>query len=129
MKKLVFSLMVLFLTSENIARGSFFQLGLGYDHLNTCDIWAPNLIHDIKSNRNFKININLRILTINKTMKIFFELSTGFSLQSLLLPKEALAKCIDSDNPAIYTIDKNFNILNLSNSLTSFLFNKILSPK
>lgn len=133
MKKIVFSLMVLFLTSENIARGSFFQLGLGYDHLNTCDIWAPKLIHDIKSNRNFKININLRILTINKTMKIFFELSTGgFSLQSLLLQKEDLAKCIDSDKPAIYTIDGKFNILNINlksgNSVPQSIFINSIKP-
>lgn len=114
MKKLVFSLMVLFLTSENIARGSFFQLGLGYDHLNTCDIWAPNLIHDIKSNRNFKVNINLRLLTINKTMKIFLKLSTGLSQQSLLLSKENLEEYFKRGKPEIYILNENLNILNIN---------------
>lgn len=115
MKKLIFSLMALFLTSENIARGSFFQLGLGYDHLNTCDIWAPNLIHNIKSDHNFKININLRILTINKTMKIFLELSTGYYDQSFLLPKEDLKTYINSgQQPFIYNFNDNFNILNIN---------------
>lgn len=133
MKKLVFSLMVLFLTSENRARGSFFQLGLGYEHLNTCDIWAPNLIHDIKSNRNFKININLRILTINKTMKIFVEVSTGLSQQSLLLPKENLEEYIEWGKPTIYNLNKNINILNINltqnnNSVPKNIFINSMKP-
>ena len=133
MKKIVFSLMVLFLTSENIARGSFFQLGLGYDHLNTCDIWAPSLIHNIKSDHNFKININLRILTINKTIKIFLELSTGFSNQSLLLPKEDLGKYINSgQQPFIYDFNYQFNILNINlkswNSVPHSIFINSIKP-
>ena len=133
MKKLVLGLALLLLTSENIARGSFFQLGLGYDHLNTCDIWAPNLIHDIKSNSNFKININLRILTINKTMKIFLEVSTGLSQQSLLLPKENLEEYIKCGVPAIYDLNKNINILYITltqnnNSVPKNIFINSMKP-
>lgn len=133
MKKLVLGLALLLLTSENIARGSFFQLGLGYDHLNTYDIWAPNLIHDIKSNSNFKININLRILTINKTMKIFLEVSTGLSQQSLLLPKENLEEYIKLGKPSIYNLDKNLNILNINltqknNSVPKNIFINSMKP-
>ena len=89
MKKLVFSLMVLFLTSENIARGSFFQLGLGYDYFRTYDFLNRGIQKILPSN-NFKFNFNPKLLSINKKIKIYLYVSVGFSSRSFHVTKNQI---------------------------------------
>lgn len=95
MKKLVFSLMVLFLTSENIARGSFFQLGLGYDHFYTYDLLnrgKEKLIQGILPNTDYKINFNPQLLSINKKIKIYLDVSVGLALRSSNVTEKQIAE-------------------------------------
>lgn len=93
MKKLVFSLMVLFLASENIARGSFFQLGLAYDHFYTYDllnIGKEKLLQRLVPNTDFKINFNPQLLSINKKIKIYLDVSVGLTSHSFQATKNEI---------------------------------------
>lgn len=114
MKKLVFSLMVLFLTSENIARGSFFQLGLGYDYFYTYDLLnrgKEKLIPKILPNNVFKINFNPQLLSINKKIKIYLDVSVGLALRSFHVTKNQKGRYKK------YIVDKIGNYLYINKNI------------